>query len=155
MIKKKKLNIIYFYKNFKLVPKKYFFYKVLKNFYSFFNIKKDIFIIILNCEDMIFLNKKYNNKNCITNILSFSYNWNIKNNLLGDIVLCPFEIYRISKLKNIKYLFYFSYILIHGILHLLNFGHKKYSDYKIMLIYEKFFFYNIWKKKYIEFKKKK
>ncbi len=142
-------NIIYFYRNFKLVPNKYFFYKILEEIYLFFNIKKVVCIVILDYKRMIFLNKKYNYKNYITDVLSFSYCWNIKNNLLGDIILCPVEIYRRSKLKKIKYLFYFSYLLIHSFLHLLNFNHKKYSDYIIMLTYEKFFFYNIWKENII------
>ncbi len=140
-------NIIYLNKNFKLIPKKYFFYKILKEICLFFSIKRIICIIILDSKKMISLNKKYNYRNYITDTLSFSYSWNIKNNLLGDIILCPIEIYKKSKLKKIKYLFYFSYILIHSLLHLLNFNHKKYNDYKIMLMYEKFFFYIIWKKK--------
>ncbi len=147
MINNLNFNIIYFYKNYNLIPKKKFFIKILKEIYIFFKIKKFICIVILNSKDMIFLNKKYKYKNYVTDILSFSYYWNIENNLLGDIILCPSEIYKITKYKNINYFFYFSYLLIHGLLHLLNFDHNKYYDYKIMLMYEKYFFYKIWKKK--------
>ncbi len=147
MIKKLNLNLFFFCNNFFLLPKKYFFYKIFKNMYSFFNIKKNVCIVMLNSKKMIFFNKKYRYINSNTDILSFSYNWNINNNLLGDIILCPYEIYKKSKLNKINYFFYFSYLLIHGLLHLLNFNHKKYIDYKIMFMYEKFFFENIWKKK--------
>lgn len=66
-------NIIYLNKNFKLIPKKYFFYKILKEICLFFSIKRIICIIILDSKKMISLNKKYNYRNYITDTLSFSY----------------------------------------------------------------------------------
>ncbi len=141
------LNVVYLCKNFLLMPPRFFFYKVLFKLFLFFNIKKNVCFVLLNSDEMIFLNKKYKNNNCVTDILSFSNNLNYKNikkEFLGDIILCPLEIYYRSILKKINYLVYFSYLLIHGLLHLLNFDHKNFSDYKIMFFLEKYFMKKFW-----------
>ncbi len=149
-----KLNIFYLCNDFIFLPKKKFFHKLLWRLYIFFNIKKYINIILINRKNIFLLNNKFNNKKCFTDILSFSFICNIKSNkinILGDIFLSPLEIFIRSKNKKIDYLEYFSILIIHGILHLLNFDHKKNYDYIIMNLLEKFFLYKF---KKINFKKK-
>ncbi len=86
------------------------------------------------------LNKKFRNKNKITDVLSFpSHQKRILKNLfkkkkeiyIGDIIL------NFNKIKKNKFKLSFIDMLdklwIHGFLHLLGYTHKKDSDFKIML----------------------
>ncbi len=116
--------------------------KLFYNLFFFFNIKKYISITLVNSNYILYLNKKFNNKNIYTNVLSFKFYSNLKFNLLGDIIICPKILLMESIKKNKNHILYFLYILIHGFLHLINFNHKKFNDYKKMKFFE-YFFLNI------------
>ena len=85
---------------------------------------------------MKYLNKKFRNKNKITDVLSFPNldNDDIKKNdkeiYLGDIALSYEIINRRSKKSNFDT--EFDKMWIHGYLHLLGYDHKKIKDYKTM-----------------------
>ena len=83
------------------------------------------------------LNKKFRNKNKITDVLSFpnlaSTDFKKKTNTdiyLGDIALSYEIINRRSKDSNFN--LEFDKMWIHGYLHLLGYDHKKIRDYKVM-----------------------
>jgi probable rRNA maturation factor len=80
------------------------------------------------------LNRKYHNKNCPTDILSFSETSNnlfpkglgsIKNINLGEIVICPQEVKENSQKINALFKEELCRVLIHGLLHLLGYSHEK------------------------------
>ena len=83
------------------------------------------------------LNNKFRNKNKATNVLSFPMMHNIDGyNLLGDIVISCDKIIDESMIKKIKKYEYLSYIVIHGLLHLLGYDHKTNQQYKEMNLLE-------------------
>ncbi len=132
------LNII-FNDCFFLVDK-YYINKLFYNLFKFYSINKYVNITLVNKTHILYLNKKFNNNNSYTNVLSFKFFYPIiKYNLLGDIIICPKVILMESFKKKINYIFYFFHILIHGFLHLINFNHKNLFDYKKMKFFEYFF----------------
>lgn len=115
------------------------FNKVCKNFpkkFRFINKKVYLTLLLSNNQKIKILNKKFRNKNKHTDILSFPFESNIKNNreiYLGDIIISfnymnnPKNINKNDfKKKTIK-------IFIHGFLHLMGYDHNKDKDYKKML----------------------
>tara|TARA_Y100001935_G_C16944854_1_gene331796 strand:- start:79 stop:540 length:462 start_codon:yes stop_codon:yes gene_type:complete len=115
------------------------FNKVCKNFpkkFRFINKKVYLTLLLSNNQKIKILNKKFRNKNKHTDILSFPFESNIKNNreiYLGDIIISfnymnnPKNINKNDfKKKTIK-------IFIHGFLHLMGYDHNKNNDYKEML----------------------
>ena len=94
-------------------------------------------ILLTDNSKMKHLNKKFRNKNKITDVLSFP-NLGItdlkkKTNTeiyLGDIALSYEIINRRSKDSNFN--LEFDKMWIHGYLHLLGYDHKKIRDYKVM-----------------------
>jgi len=67
------------------------------------------------------LNKKYRGKNRVTDVLSFPDG----EMGLGEIVICPGEVKRNAKRFNLTFEKELVRVLIHGILHLLGYGHEK------------------------------
>ena len=102
-----------------------------------------ISLLLTNDNKLLKLNKKFRNKNDITNVLSFPFHKlnvaGIKNLLkskrcifLGDIAISFERILNESIKYNKSIIEYFSYILIHGLLHLLSYDHVSDKDAKIM-----------------------
>jgi probable rRNA maturation factor len=94
-------------------------------------------ILLTGNSKMRYLNKKFRNKNKITDVLSFPNlepaDLKKKTNTkiyLGDIALSYEIINRRSKDSNFN--LEFDKMWIHGYLHLLGYNHKKFKDYKIM-----------------------
>ena len=65
------------------------------------------------------LNKRYRGKNRVTDVLSFSYDGS------GDIVICLGEVKKNAKRFGTTFEKELSKVLIHGILHLLDYDHEK------------------------------
>jgi len=65
------------------------------------------------------LNKKYRGKNRVTDVLSFSYDGS------GDIVICLGEVKKNARRFGTTFEKELSKVLIHGILHLLDYDHEK------------------------------
>ncbi len=145
MFNKFLLNIIYRCKDYHLLPKKKLYFKFLWKIYIFFNLNKYINIIFINKKKMCNLNFMYKKNNSCTDILSFNNIKikNVNNIFLGDIFLCPLYIFEKNNKNKCKYIFNLNRILIHGLLHLLGFSHKKIENYKNMKIFELFFLYYI------------
>jgi probable rRNA maturation factor len=120
-------------------PSKYI-KKKIKKIFKFNSLKRRRFsltILLTGNSKMKYLNKKFRNKNKITDVLSFP---NLEptdlkkktntENYLGDIALSYEIISRRSKDSNFN--LEFDKMWIHGYLHLLGYNHKKFKDYKIM-----------------------
>ncbi len=75
-------------------------------------------IALVNEKEIKEINKKYRKKDKATDVLSFPYS-QLKDfsydQTLGEIIICP------SQVKNKQ----INKVLIHGILHLLNYDHEK------------------------------
>ena len=133
----------------KLKKKQIFFNEVCKAFpkrYKFSKKKVSLSILLSNNKKIKKLNKNFRNKNKPTDILSFPFsekNKIKKKTYIGDIIISydflnkpKMQKIEIFKEKLIK-------IFIHGFLHLLNFDHKKDTDYKKMLKEEKRIFKSV------------
>ena len=120
-------------------PSKYI-KKKIKKIFKFNSLKKRRFsltILLTGNSKMKYLNKKFRNKNKITDVLSFpnlepaDLKKKINTEIyLGDIALSYEIINRRSKDSNFN--LEFDKMWIHGYLHLLGYDHKKFKDYKVM-----------------------
>jgi probable rRNA maturation factor len=86
-------------------------------------------IALVKPEEIRKLNKKYRKKDAITDVLSFSKKNDIikkeKEKLRGEIVLCPEQIRKNAQSFNQNFQKELSWALIHGILHIFGYDHKK------------------------------
>jgi probable rRNA maturation factor len=91
-----------------------------------FNLKKGskINLIIKSKKDITLLNKHLFKINVPTDVISINNPTKNTQNL-GDVYICPSIIKVNAKLYNDKYNNELKRIIIHGILHLLGFDHKK------------------------------
>ena len=120
-------------------PNNYIKKKLNKIFrFNLLKIKRfSLTILLTDNSKMKNLNKKFRNKNKITDVLSFPNlsNADLKKKTnteiyLGDIALSYEIINRRSKDSNFN--LEFDKMWIHGYLHLLGHDHKKFRDYKLM-----------------------
>ena len=97
-------------------------------------------LLLSDCNEIKKLNKKFRNKNKITDILSFPfYEKNILYKLLrkkqtsiylGDIIVNLDKIIKKSKKESFNIVF--DKIWIHGLVHLLGYRHKSNQDFSVM-----------------------
>ncbi|WP_343154675.1 rRNA maturation RNase YbeY [Buchnera aphidicola (Pseudoregma panicola)] len=113
-----KINIKKKYKAKHFYPKKK---KILTWLKSIFKKKVELNIVMIKKSEMKKLNFKYKDKNYPTNILTFAYKKThcLKNNFIGEIIICNQIIYEESLQKKKTLLSYWASIIIHGALHLL------------------------------------
>jgi len=79
------------------------------------------------------LNKRYRNKDEATDILSFAYGDDFASDgMLGDIILCPIVIRLKAQKEQLGYREYFELLIVHGVLHLLGYGHESDSAAIVM-----------------------
>tara|TARA_B100001057_G_scaffold497686_1_gene602496 strand:- start:1407 stop:1865 length:459 start_codon:yes stop_codon:yes gene_type:complete len=123
----------------KIKKKNFFFKKICKAFpkkFLFKNKKVSLSLLLSNNKTIKKLNKNFRNKNKATDVLSFPFWKEVKikkETYLGDIII-SYNFMNKPKKQNLKN-FEKKLIktFIHGFLHLLNFDHKKFKDYKKML----------------------
>ena len=133
----------------KLKKKQMFFDKVCKAFpqkYKFSNKKISFSLMLSNNKKIKKLNKNFRNKDKPTDILSFPFRKKIKMNkktYIGDIVISYNFINKPKTQKKEIFRQKLIKIFIHGFLHLLNFDHKKDTDYIKMLKEEKKIFNSV------------
>jgi len=85
-------------------------------------------IALVGSDKMRKLNKQYRRKDKVANVLSFS-----ESELgLGEVVLCPQEVEKDAKKYGMLFTEALAWMLVHGVLHLLNYDHEKDSDEKKM-----------------------
>ena len=123
----------------KLKKKELFFNKICKAFpkkYKFSNKKVSLTLLLSNNKNIKKLNRNFRNKDIPTDILSFPFRKNLrisKKIYIGDIIISYnfIDKPKSQKLKDFKKKL--IKIFIHGCLHLLNFDHSNFKDYKKML----------------------
>ena len=96
-------------------------------------------IFLTNNRKMKALNKKFRNKNKVTDVLSFpsEKRLNIKKSpYIGDIVISYEFINKPKTLSVLEFKNRVIKVFIHGFLHLLGYDHIKLKDFKSMLIEE-------------------
>ncbi len=103
----------------------------------------ELSILLTNCNNIKFLNKKFRQKEEDTNVLSFP-NIEIYSKhmlalpinkdyiFLGDIAFSYQKIYTESNKNSISFINHFKHLLVHGILHLLGYNHLEDKDAEIM-----------------------
>ena len=117
-----------------------------------FNISKNFYFTVhsVNEDESRKINKKTFNKNFPTDVLSFPLYNNIDsiNNLdknmsedMGDMFVCRNVIKKNAKIYNKEFSEELQYIVIHGLLHLIGYSHKKNDKLKI---YEEELMKRIW-----------
>ena len=117
-----------------------------------FNISKNFYFTVhsINEDESKKINKKTFNKNFPTDVLSFPMYNNIDsiNNLdknmsedMGDMFICRNVIKKNAKIYNKDFSEELQYIVIHGLLHLIGYSHKKNDKLKI---YEEELMKRIW-----------
>ncbi len=117
-----------------------------------FNISKNFYFTVhsINEDESRKINKKTFNKNFPTDVLSFPLYNNINsiNNLdknmsedMGDMFVCRNVIKKNAKIYNKDFSEELQYIVIHGLLHLIGYSHKKNDKLKI---YEEELMKRIW-----------
>lgn len=114
--------------------------KVEKKINIFKNNKLKFTLLLSGDSEIKRLNKKFRNKNKVTDVLSFpSYKKKTLYNLirkkkdsiyLGDIIISLNEITKQSRKKN--FFTIFDKIWIHGLIHLLGYRHKSNQDFFLM-----------------------
>ncbi len=117
-----------------------------------FNISKNFYFTVhsINEDESKKINKKTFNKNFPTDVLSFPLYNNLDsiNNLdenmsedMGDMFVCRNVIKKNAKIYNKDFSEELQYIVIHGLLHLIGYSHKKNDKFKI---YEEELMKRIW-----------
>jgi probable rRNA maturation factor len=95
--------------------------------------EKELSIALVGQKKSRTLNKKHRNKDKTANVLSFpAGNESGVEEPLGEIVLCPAEIEKDAKKYGMMFEQALSWMLIHGILHLGKYSHKKEKEAKLM-----------------------
>lgn len=94
----------------------------------------EVCIRIVDEQESANLNAQFRQKNYPTNILSFPAiaPEEIKNEYLGDMVLCPAVIEREAEEQHKKLEHHWAHLIIHGSLHLLGYDHVAEQDAEIM-----------------------
>ena len=94
--------------------------------------KLDLSIVLVAEKEAKELNKQYRGKDYTPNVLSFP----LKELGLGEVVLCPSIIRKEAKEYGIVFKDHLALLLVHGILHLLRYGHKTKKQAGVMELKE-------------------
>jgi probable rRNA maturation factor len=91
------------------------------------------------------LNKNYRGKDCATNVLTFAYSERMGNEkdgkprkkgkkepMIGDLVLCVPVVAREANEQGRALDAHFAHLVVHGMLHLQGFDHRKKADATVM-----------------------
>ena len=98
-------------------------------------LEHEVSVLLTNNNEIRELNKKYRNIDKSTNVLSFSIaNANISSELkmIGDIVISKEKILSEAKEQNKTFMSHLAHMVIHGLLHLLDFAHDSEEDSTVM-----------------------
>lgn len=94
--------------------------KAVRRLEGFLSKNGFIEVYLISGERMAMLNAKFRKKKKATNVLSFKATANFPDSYLGEIYLDPFYIKKRD--ENLEL------VLIHGILHILGYSHKRKND---------------------------
>ncbi len=134
----------------KRLDKKEKFFNTLCKFFpekfKFNNKKVYLTVLLSNNKTIKNLNKKFRNKNNHTDILSFPFEQETKNQkevYLGDIIISFNHMNKPKNQNKTEFKKKTMKIFIHGFLHLIGFDHINNKDYKKMLEYEQKIFKSV------------
>lgn len=85
-------------------------------------LRKDLSLVFVDSKTIKKLNKQYRGKNKPTDILSFS---DLFEDQLGELVLCPSVIVEQARSNKWSQKKEYSYMVLHGVLHLLGYDHEQ------------------------------
>ena len=94
-------------------------------------------IILTSNSNILYLNKKYLNRNYMTDIITFNYNR--ENIISGDLFLNPGTIRRNAEKNKTRLTEEIKRVIIHGVLHLIGYNDKKEVEKKVMREKEDFY----------------
>tara|TARA_Y100000310_G_C20411579_1_gene682261 strand:- start:393 stop:782 length:390 start_codon:yes stop_codon:yes gene_type:complete len=95
--------------------------------------KGDVSVVVVGLARMRQLNKQHRGKDKATNVLAFPGG----KEALGEIVLCPSVIRKDAVEYKISFSKAFSWMFVHGLLHLLGYDHKTKKEEQQMIQKEK------------------
>jgi probable rRNA maturation factor len=89
--------------------------------------KTDISVVLVNKKRISELNRVYRKKKGPTDILSFNYGigYNKKKDIEGELVVCPGFVAESAKKNRINFEDELTFVVAHGVLHLLGMKHGK------------------------------
>lgn len=85
----------------------------------------EVTVRLVDINEITELNRDYRQKDAPTNVLSFPCDWDLPEEprLLGDIVVCVEVVNKEAKEQKKKVEAHWAHMIIHGLLHLLNYDH--------------------------------
>ncbi len=93
-------------------------------------------IIFVDEKKIQYLNNTYRNKNNVTDVISFAFEDNKKIvseiRVLGEIYICIPQMIEQAKIYEHSEIRELSFLIVHGLLHLLGYDHEKKEDEKVM-----------------------
>lgn len=100
--------------------------------------ESNLSVALIGSQRMRKLNKKYLGKNRVTDVLAFGKNkkFPASETELGELVICLREVKKNVKRFKLPFEKELAQVLIHGILHLLNYNHER-SEKEVRLMMEK------------------
>ena len=107
---------------------------ILEIILNYLNLSKhtELSVLFIDDESMRELNRKYRDINRTTDVLSFPQDYLEDTDILGDIVISIDTAKRRSKKYGITLEVELKILLIHGLLHLMGYDHKKKSEADLM-----------------------
>lgn len=90
---------------------------------------KHLAVVFVSPANIKKLNRQYRHKPKPTDVLSFK---GAAAGELGDIIICPSIAARAARSRGQSFSDYVNYLFIHGLLHLLGFGHQTSREEKLM-----------------------
>ena len=95
---------------------------------------KVVSLLFVDNKEITEINRRYLNRNYPTNVLAFSLAagefGNINPSILGDIVISVDTAYKDAAESGIEFDDELAFLMIHGVLHLLNYNHNEASNRK-------------------------
>lgn len=116
--------------------------RVMKKILNYVDRKdKEISLLFVDNEEIRDINKRYLNRNYPTNVLSFSLTdgqyGNINPHVLGDIVISVEKAIEDAGEADIALNDEIDFLMIHGVLHLLDYNHENTSEAEILKMNKK------------------
>ena len=88
--------------------------------------QSELLIRLVSPVEIQVLNKKYRNKNQVTNVLSFQSDIpdEVEESILGDVVICVDVVREEALVGDKKFADHLTHMAVHGILHLIGHDHE-------------------------------
>lgn len=115
------------FENYHNIPFDY--QKVVDDVQSYFQIEKEVSLILVNLEEIQKINLEFRHLNYPTDVISFESD---EEGYLGDIFICIDKVLEQSLTYGHRVEREFAFLLVHGLLHLQGYDHLSEEDEEIM-----------------------